>query len=166
MTSISNNEKRQRLKEAPCFGDAQRRLGQGTALNRRAGQILIRYGEDLSFKGETARTEGRSRRFVVILPVTHNKKLTSQACLLRIPQHLENSHPRISSNSPILQLTLLFLPTIVIPRILLRPLSALKPCNAVFRKRLNLGLQGGLMQRQVVYLANPHDRLTGPAGGD
>ena len=70
------------------------------------------------------------------------------------------------TKSPILQLTPLCLPSIIIPDILLRPLSALKPRNPTFRKRLNLGLQGGLMQRQVVYLANPHDRHTGPAGGD
>ena len=82
--------------------------------------------------------------------------------ILAFPQILLAS----STKSPILQLTLLFLPTIIVPRILLCPLSALKPCNAILRKRLNLGLQGGFMQRQVVYLANPHDRHTGPAGGD
>ena len=62
--------------------------------------------------------------------------------------------------------TPLRLPTIIIPIILLRPLSALKPRNAIFRKRLNPGLQRRPMQRQVVHLSNPHDRRTGPAGGD
>lgn len=78
------------------------------------------------------------------------------------------SQPLLTSSikSPILQLSPLYLPSIIIPKILLRPLSTLTPRNPTFRKRLNPGLQGGLMQLQVVYLANPHDRHAGPARGD
>lgn len=49
---------------------------------------------------------------------------------------------------------------------LFRSLSSLEPRNAIFRKDLKLWLQGRLVQRQVVHLANPHDGHTGPAGGD
>ena len=91
-----------------------------------------------------------------------NSTTPAAICILAFSQTLLAS----STNSPILQLSPLCLPSIIIPRILLRSLSALTPRNPTFRKRLNPGLQDGLMQLQVVYLANPHDRHTGPAGGD
>ena len=174
LTSISNHEMRQRLKKAPCFGSAQPRLGQGTATHRHARQTVTRDGEDLSFEWETAKTKRRSRSFVVLLLISRSKNFTSLASLLKVqttPAAIPNltfSKPFLAfpTKSPILHLTPLRLPTIIIPRILLRPLSALEPRNAIFRKRLNLRLQGRPMQRQVVHLANPHDHLTGPAGGD
>jgi hypothetical protein len=101
----------------------------------------------------------RSENFT--LPGTSAQSPTTPAAIA-FPQPLLAS----STQSPILHLTPPRLPTIIIPMILLRPLSALKPRNAIFRKLLNLGLQGRLMQLQVVHLANPHDRRTGPAGGD
>ena len=117
--------------------------------------------------------DGRSQTAVVSLPIGLTNNLTSLACVLKpttsvaklilaFPQHLLAS----STKSPDLQVTPLFLPSKIIPRILLRPLSALTPRNPTFRKRLDLRLQGSLMQRQVVYLSNPHDRHTRPAGGD
>ena len=110
---------------------------------------------------------------MVLLPISRNKNLTSLACLLNPTTPTTNLilaflQPLLATSTkfPILQLTLLRLPSKVIPNILLRPLSALTPRNPTFRKRLNLGLQGSLMQRQIVYLTNPHDRHARPAGGD
>jgi hypothetical protein len=108
---------------------------------------------------------------VVLLLISRSENFTLSAQSPTTPAAIPNlafPQPLLASStqSPILHLTPLRLPTIIIPMILLRPFSALKPRNAIFRKLLNLGLQGRLMQLQVVHLANPHDRRTGPAGGD
>lgn len=90
---------RQRLKKAPCFGGAQPRLGQGTAIHRRARQTVTMDGEDLSFEWETAKTERRSRRFVVLLLISRSKNFTSLASLLKVQQHCSNSQPHILPTS-------------------------------------------------------------------
>jgi hypothetical protein len=89
VTSISNHEMRQRLKKAPCFGGAQPRLGQGTAIHRHARQTVTRDGEDPSFKWETAKTKRRSRSFVILLLIHRSKNFTSLASLLKVQQHLQ-----------------------------------------------------------------------------
>lgn len=78
------------------------------------------------------------------------------------------SGPLLASSTKfsILHLTLRRLPSKVIPMILVRPLSTLTPRNAIFRKLLELGLQGGLRQLQIVHLANSHDRHAREPGGD
>ena len=86
--SISNYEIRQRLKKAPCFGGTQPRLGQGTAIHRRARQMVTRDGEDLSFEWKTARTERCSRKFAVLILINRRKNFTSLVSLPKVQQYL------------------------------------------------------------------------------
>jgi hypothetical protein len=81
--------------------EGQPRLGQGTAIHRRARQIVIRDGEDLSFGWETAEMERRSRSFAVLLLISRSKKLHLPCISATAIPNLVFTQPLLASSTKI-----------------------------------------------------------------